>query len=179
VKPEEPKKVKLICGILYTDRQSLDKAIALLKKQFGPIDYQSEEFPFDMTDYYVAEMGSPIIRLFFSFEYLVHPGNLAQIKQTTNLIEHRTAVRNRRRVNIDSGYMDYDKVVLASAKYNGQKIYLDQGIWADLTLHFTRGHFEPYPWSFPDFKLGIYDTVFLDIRKIYKQQMIEVRHTTS
>jgi hypothetical protein len=171
VKPEEPGQVKLICGILYSEEQSLEKAFNLMKEQFGPIDYRSENFAFDLTDYYAAEMGSPITRFFISFEHLVHPGKLAQIKQNTNLIEHRTAVGNQRKVNIDSGYMDYDKVVLASAKYNGQKIYLDQGIWADLTLHYTRGYFEPYPWSFPDFKQGIYNSIFLEIRKIYKVQM--------
>jgi hypothetical protein len=77
-------------------------------------------------------------------------------------------------VNLDAGYMDYDKVVLVSAKYNGQKIYLDQGIWADLTLHYEKGQFNPYPWSFPDFKMGIYNDVFMEIRKKFKLQRKEL-----
>lgn len=137
---------------------------------YGSIDSQSTEFPFDQTDYYLQEMGGPIVRFFISFEKLIHPKSLAQIKIKTNAIEEKIAVKGNRCVNLDPGYMDYDKVVLASAKYNGQKIYLDHGIWADLTLHFKRGHFEPYPWSFPDFKRGLYNNAFLKIRQIYKAQ---------
>ena len=62
-------------------------------------------------------------------------------------------------------------MVLASAKYNGQKIHLGRGIYADLTLHYEKGHFQPYPWTFPDFKSGRYEKVFLRMRELYKIQM--------
>ncbi|MBN2201839.1 DUF4416 family protein [bacterium] len=84
--------------------------------------------------------------------------------------ENLPEVPLRRQVNFDPGYMDYDKFVLASAKYNGQKIYLDCGIWADLTLHYEKGRFDPYPWSFPDFKSGLYQEVFQEIRARFKAQ---------
>jgi len=64
--------------------------------------------------------------------------------------------------------MDVCKVILASAKYNGQKIYLTDGIYADPTLHYEKGHFHPYPWSFPDFKTGQYERTFTRIRELYK-----------
>ena len=166
----EPDPVKLVAGILYSDPERLDRCRDLLRIRFGPMDFQSKVFPFDVTDYYVPEMGSPIFRLFVSFERLVHARDLAKIKIETNGIESELSKDGRRRVNIDPGIMDCDKVVLASAKYNGQKIYLDLGIWADLTLHYTKGRFEPYPWSFPDFQKGLYETVFLDIRQLFKKQ---------
>ncbi|MBN1781281.1 DUF4416 family protein [bacterium] len=171
MKPAEPGQVKLFCGILYSDRQKLEEAIGLLENSYGDADFRSEEFPFEKTDYYVPEMGTPIIRLFVSFTQLIHPKRIAEIKIETNDIESRTMAGGGRRVNLDPGYIDYDKVVLASAKYNGQKIYLDHGIWADLTLHYEKGRFDPYPWSFPDFKSGLYGDVFLQIRQRYKEQM--------
>jgi hypothetical protein len=64
--------------------------------------------------------------------------------------------------------MDLNKVVLASAKYNGQKIYLDHGIYADPTLWYEKGSFHPYPYSFPDFKTGEYIETFIQIRALYK-----------
>jgi hypothetical protein len=152
------------------------------------VDYRSPAFPFSQTDYYVPEMGAPIFRIFVSHERLVHPGELASIKIETNEIEEILAMRPaqsqrpfapagaaapeviRRRVNLDPGILDYDKFVLASAKYNGQKVYLDLGIWADLTLHYEKGKFDPYPWSFPDFKSRVYDAAFLEIRRLYKDQ---------
>ena len=170
MKPQQPDPVKLFIGILYSDEELLNKGFGLMEKQYGPIDYRSELFEFTVTDYYAPEMGSPIFRLFVSFNRLIHPKDMARIKKETNEIEEQLSVGGKRKVNLDSGYMDYDKVVLASAKYNGQKIYLDHGIWADLTLHYEKGRYDPYPWSFPDFKKGIYNDVFLEIRERYKVQ---------
>ena len=170
MKPADPEPVKLFFGILYSDRSRLDSAVALLEERYGPEDYRSPEFRFLETDYYEAEMGKPIFRVFISFDRLISPGDLATIKTETNQIEDHVSDRGSRKVNLDPGYMDYDKVVLASAKYNGQKIYLDLGIWADLTLHYEKGGYHPYPWSFPDFKKGIYDRVFLDMRALFKKQ---------
>jgi hypothetical protein len=183
LKPEEPGPVKLIVGVLYSDESLLEKGLTLLSEAYGPRDFRSPVFPFDRTDYYVPEMGSPIFRLFTSHERLIHPRDLARIKIETNAMEEKLAVHSPsgrfpnlpegvpcRKVNFDPGYMDYDKFVLASAKYNGQKIYLDFGIWADLTLHYEKGRFDPYPWSFPDFKAATYDAVFLEMRRRFKEQ---------
>ena len=53
----------------------------------------------------------------------------------------------------------------------GQKIYLDQGIYADLTLTFERGEFHVVENTFPDFKSGNYNHVFIKFRKTYKSQL--------
>lgn len=166
-------KVKLLAGILYKKKFLLNKCFELLVNELGDIDYKSESFLFDITDYYACEMGSPLYRIFISFEKLITPDLLADVKIQTNNIESQLSQAGNRTVNIDSGYLDYDKIVLASAKYNGNKIYLKKGIWADLTLHYQKGIFSPYPWSFPDFKEGEYNDVFLKIREIYKKQIKE------
>jgi hypothetical protein len=115
-------------------------------------------------------MGWPIFRKFVSFTNLINPKEIARIKIETNEIEERLAVEGKRKVNLDPGYMDYNKVILASAKYNSQKIYLDLGIYADPTLWYEQGKFHPYPYSFPDFKTDLYNPVFLHIRALYKGQ---------
>ena len=170
MKPSEPPSVKLIVGILYSDNILVEHAKKILEEKYSKIDFQSQIFEFTVTDYYCSEMGSPIYRIFISFEPLIHPKEIACIKIGTNAIEEQLAVAGKRKVNLDPGYMDFDKLVLASAKYNGQKIYLDFGVWADLTLHYEKGSFYPYPWSFPDFKTGIYNRTFLRIRELYKVQ---------
>ena len=60
---------------------------------------------------------------------------------------------------------------LASAKYNGQKIYLGQGIYADLTLTFSGGQFHPLENTFPDFISGAYNEIILKFRNSYKSQL--------
>ncbi len=170
MKPSEPEPVKFFTGILYSDPAILVKVKSALEEKYGPIDFESEAFPFDVTDYYRDELGYPIFRKFVSFRDWIHPKDLARLKCETNALEEVFAEGGRRRMNLDPGYMDVGKVVLASAKYNSQKIYLDRGIYADLTLRYEKGHFFPYPWSFPDFKTGRYERAFLLIRERYKVQ---------
>lgn len=137
---------------------------------FSPIDSVSEDFTFIDTTYYDAEVGTPIYRRFYSFEKLVSPDFLASAKLTTNLIEGRFTIGKNRKVNLDVGYMDYDKIVLASAKYGIHKISIGSGIYADMTLHYEKGKFSPYPWAFLDFQSQYYRSFFLHLRGIYKKQ---------
>ncbi|MBN2357300.1 DUF4416 family protein [candidate division KSB1 bacterium] len=171
MKPQPPQPVKFFCGVLYSDENLTGEACDRLQEKYGAIDYQSPSFPFDVTDYYVAEMGAPILRCFWSFRKLTSPKILAESKVFCSRIEDHLSVDGRRRINLDPGYMDYDKVVLASAKYNAQKIYLDLGIYADLTLRYEKGVYKPSEYAFPDFKSGLYNDVFLHIRAKYKGQL--------
>lgn len=170
MKPTEPDPVKLFVGILYSDETMLQQAVERLTAEFGRIDYKSPEFDFDVSDYYREEMGWPLFRKFVSHFELIDPKAIAGIKIRCNQIEGELAVDGHRTVNLDPGYMDYNKVILASAKYNSQKIYLDLGIYADPTLWYENGGFEPYPYSFPDFKSKQYQQAFLHIRALYKGQ---------
>ena len=162
--------VKLIVAALFVAQEKLTEAITLLEKQFGVVDYASESFDFIAAQYYAAEMGSPIRRKIFSFARLVDAAELAAIKLATNDIEEKLAGEGKRTVNLDSGYLDFDKLVLASMKKNAQKIYLGSGVWADMNLLYAKGKFTTFPWTFPDFAGGIYDKTLLRIREIYKSQ---------
>ena len=171
MKPITPRLTKFFCAALFTDEHKLVQAKDKLIKKFGKIDFESEHFTFDVSEYYKPEMGWPIHRLFWSFEKLINPKEIAKIKIECNEVEDQLAIKKNRKVNLDPGYMDYDKIVLASAKYNWQKIYLDYGIFADLTLRYEKGKYIPFPWSFPDFKEGHYNKMLLRIREIYKLQL--------
>ncbi|RMF56974.1 MAG: DUF4416 family protein [Calditrichaeota bacterium] len=170
MKPAQPDPVKLFVGVLYREESMLNQATQSLEQRFGSIDYKSPVFEFTASDYYADEMGRPLFRRFASFTELISPAALPRIKLATNEIEDDLRLEGKRRVNLDPGYLDYHKVVLASAKFNGHKIYLDLGIYADPTLWFEKGRFSPYPYAFPDFKTGQYDAAFLHMRARYKGQ---------
>lgn len=166
-----PEPVKLVVGTLYSSPEPLKESVRILQQCYGPTDMESVPFNFTVSDYYFPEMGSPLFRKFYSFAALIQPDRLAAIKTACNEIEDSLRTGGKRNVNLDPGYLDYDKLVLASAKYNGSKVYLAHGIWADLTLHYEKGNFRPYPWSFPDFKNDNYYQTLLSMRSIYKKQL--------
>jgi len=171
MQPSDPIPVKLFCGALFSDEGCLQRAMNGCEMHFGPVDLDSVAVPFDVTTYYEAEMGAPLRRRFFAFQPLASPDRLAAAKLLTNAIEQNLATGGRRCVNLDIGYLDYDKVVLASAKYGIHKIFIGQGIYADLALHYEKGHYQPYPWAFMDFKRPTYHRFFLQLRGIYKKQL--------
>lgn len=95
---------------------------------------------------------------------------------TTNL-EQRLANKSNRQVNIDIGYLDDNKVVLASCKRAGQKIYLADGIWADFIARYKYGRYHTFEWSFPDFKDGRYNDDLVKMRAIYLTQLRQWRQS--
>ena len=100
------------------------------------------------------------------------PTFLVEMKIRCNQMEQQLSIDGKRTVNLDAGYLDHNKVVLASAKEAGQKIYLDRGIYADLAGRYKSGKYQPFEWSFPDFRDGRYDQELLAIRK---KCMVQVR----
>lgn len=166
---DAPTPVKLLVGLLLTGAVPLDDVQQRLEERLGPVDFSSGSFPFDVTDYYEAEMGPDLSRVFFSFANLIDPADIVPIKLFTTTVENSFLEQGNRRVNIDPGYLDYHKLVLASYKYGGFKIYLAEGVYADMTLYYSKGTFHNFSWGFPDFKDGRYNAVLLDMRRRYKE----------
>ena len=171
MKPGDAPLVKYFIAVLFSDDVALERALAGCEAAFGDIDYQSEPFPFNITRYYDKEMGPKLSRQFVSFVDLASAGNLGIYKAATNSVEEKLARNGNRTVNLDIGYLDFDKVVLASAKPNWQKIFISDGFYADLTLYFRKGKWHPFEWSFPDFKQPTYYSVFHELRNRYKNQI--------
>jgi len=166
-----PTPVKLFVVTLHKDVVTLDAVARRMIQEWGPSDFVSEDFEFTATDYYAPEMGAPLFRRFFSFEKLIDPEMLVEAKLLTNQIEGDFAVNGKRQINLDAAYLDYYKVVLASLKFGGQKLYMRQGVYGDMTLIMNKGKWENFAWGFPDFKSGTYDVVLNRIRDLYKEQI--------
>ena len=166
---QPPDPVKAFVAAIGKDGQLLEDARRRLESRWGAVDLCSEHFPFGHTTYYADEMGSGLNRWFFSFESLIDPAQLVELKADAVAVEQALCREDRREVNLDPGYLDYTKVVLASYKYGGQKVYLREGVYADIVLLYARGRFEPFAWTFPDFQSGAYDGVLSEIRGLYRR----------
>ncbi|MFP4481282.1 MAG: DUF4416 family protein [Thermovirgaceae bacterium] len=150
--------VKLITGILYPDKEHLEWVAERLEELFGPVERTLSGFPFDHTDYYRA-IAPRLFKGFFSFRGLRRAGELADWKKDSCELEKRSG--STRKVNIDPGYLDGARLVLASTKDHAHRIYLREGIFAEVTLRYAKKAWRPYDHTFPDFASGTYDA-FLD-----------------
>ena len=167
-------RVKLVLGTIFASEGVLIKTKAGLKEKFGPLDFNSPIMSFDYTEYYEQEMGPKLFRQFFSFQRLIDPGQLAAIKLYTNRLEKdlsRVKDRPSRNINLDPGYITAAKLVLATCKDYSHRIYLNRGIYAEVTLDFHDGTFRPSPWAYPDYRTIEYIRSFNAIREIYLKQL--------
>ncbi len=163
--------VKLISGFIFKEDVILKMAESNLKKLYGKIDYSSPILDFNYTDYYVKEFGINLRRKFISFEKLISPERLSKIKIITNKIEDKLSKDNSRRVNIDPGYLDLAKLVLATTKDYNHRIYLARGIYAEVTLCYQGNTFRPWNWTYRDYQSREYIAIFNQIRAIYLKQI--------
>jgi hypothetical protein len=167
----EPLPVKLIASLLTGKQALLEQARATLTPYWGPIDFQSELLPFEHTTYYAAEFGAGLVRQIVTFERLAAPADLPAVKHAANALELALAEGERRQVNIDPGYVSLGKLVLASTKDHAHRLYLGQGIFAEVTLSYQRGRFRPWPWTYPDYGSEAYCALFDGIRERYRAQL--------
>lgn len=150
--PLEPDSCMLFLSALCAAWPDVKPALQSdLVEMFGPIAHESEELPFDHTKYYDRELGTPITRIVMGFETLVRPETLSEVKLATNALEERYATGGDRRVNLDPGLLSQERLVLATGKNFTHRIYLNHGIWADLTLIYQQGGWRSLPWTFQDY----------------------------
>ncbi len=162
--------VRLIIGMIFADSDLCIEAEKALKRKFGEIDFESKIMNFNHTDYYEKEMGRDLRRKFISFKKLIKPDKLANIKRFTNSLESRFSVNGGRRVNLDPGYLDANKLILATTKDWGHRIYLRYGIYAEVTLHFQNNTFQSWEWTYPDYRIKEYTDIFNQLRKQYLEK---------
>jgi len=170
--------VKLFIGVLVSNSKFIPEVEGRLTAVYGAIDYRSDLIPFDFTDYYEAEMGDLIDRVFFSFERLIEADQLPEIKRQTNQLEDelapllRTPNTNvKRPVNLDPGYLEQAKVILASTKNFYHRMYLGGGIFGEVTMHFKNNTYQFFPWTYPDYQSKDYQDFFLRMRQILRSQL--------
>ncbi len=172
--PLPPAPVKFFVGVLAADRAAVQTASARLEAAWGPADCRSGVQPWAHTDYYAPETGPAILRCFLGFAALADPGTLAARKRETNQLEmdlaHELASAWPRPVNLDPGYVAPDKVVLASCKNYAHRIYLANGVYAEVTLLFRKGDWETLPWTYPDYASGAYEGFFRELRDRLMQE---------
>jgi len=183
---QPPKPVKLIVAMLGQREADFDLAQNQMQKLWGAIDLQSDLLSFEHSSYYEKEMGSRLLRKLVSFTELIDPGSLAAIKHQSNQLEIQFANTARdqssdpdselspvltRNVNLDPGYVEPGKLVLATTKNYSHRLYIGQSMYAEATLHYYKGQWQPWPYTYPDYAGGDYFPFLNQVRQRLLEQL--------
>ena len=158
-------KSKLIIGVMWNDEEVLNEAIEELKKEFGAVEKESFTYDFSLiTDYYEEEMGKNLNKKWLVFKELVEMDDLAAIKLKTGDIEKGFSTNNKRKINIDPGYITHEQFILASLKGSAHKIHLHSGVWAHLIYVLTKTKCIEFGRTFPDLRKEEMQKFLLEVR---------------
>jgi len=168
-----PQPVRTVVSAIFADRDTLSVALDRIAAELGPLRELGEEMSFDFTTYYDKEMGAGLRRRLLVVDGLSPPDGLPALKRMTNELEQQTAVDGRRRVNLDPGALSSGRFALASTKDAPHRIYLGEGIFAELTLVYQSGGFQALPWTYPDYAASGVRALLEDERRTYLSELKE------
>jgi hypothetical protein len=173
--PHRP--VLLVLAAFSRYPEAIEWAKTNAASAWGPLAMQSDLFDHGETNYYDATMGPDLKKTFFALETLVDPAGLPAWKVTTNQweLDYQQLGRHAesRPLNLDPGYLTEAKLILASTKDRDHRIYLDRGIYAENTLFFYRGAWQPRPWTYPDYQRADYHRFFTRCREHLRRKYAE------
>ena len=147
--------------------------------QWGKLVLASDIFDFTETNFYTQSMGTELKKQFLAFETLIEPGEIAPTKLLSNEWEKQYAAENQhaevRPLNIDPGYISEAKLVLVTTKDRDHRIYLQQGIFAEVTLFFRSGDWNGSRWTYPDYQRKDFQSFFTKCRDYLRDQIRQMK----
>jgi hypothetical protein len=172
--PRVPDPVLLVVAAFSRHPSALIWARENLELAYGPVVLTSPFFDFHQTRYYEPEMGFDLKKQFLAFTRLVPADILPEVKRHTNELEASLALSHSyaeaRPLNLDPGILSLGKFVLATTKDQAHRLYLRDGIYAEVTLRFQDGAFEPWPWTYADYRQESVRAFLKEARDWYRMQ---------
>jgi hypothetical protein len=169
VKPSFPEEALLFVGALFRQEDYLSLVREKVAEMLGATLFESPPVPWDYSSYYEEEMGRPLKKVFIFFGERIDPMSLAGIKVATNGIEKELSREGKRNINLDPGYLTPAKIVLASTKNYSHRIYIGQGIFAEVTLVYRDGGYRPHLFTYRDYASGAYAEIFGRAREVLQK----------
>jgi hypothetical protein len=173
---KQPESVLLVTAVFSRHEEAFSWARESMQTAYGEIALESETFDFqEYTHYYDPTMGPGLKKRLWAFSRPIDPAALAEIKRFSNEREESFAREHgfaeRRPLNLDPGYVTLGKLVLASTKDHSHRIYLRDGIFAEVTLRWTKKQWRAFSWTFPDYAAGIYFPFLRQCRELLHRKL--------
>jgi hypothetical protein len=173
--PRRPDAVLLVVAAFSRHAEALAWGRCRLEDAFGPVGLAGPVYPFHQTAYYEATMGANLHKQLLAFRDLVAADALADLKLRTNALEREladsAAYPEPRPLNLDPGVLTLGKFLLATVKDQAQRVYLRDGIFAEVTLRYCDGAFEPWPWTYADYREPAVRAFLEEARRFYRDRL--------
>lgn len=159
-------------SVLFHEQLGVSSDItAILKKSypeltFEPLIFFPKNNP--LLTYYAKQMGDDVTKLKRFFCYATNPlprDLLATFKQRGIELE-REYFTPFRTLNIDPGYVAQEQMLLSSHKPFTHRIYLQNGIYAELEYLYRDHKWHELPWTYPDYNDEEKKRYFMAIRRL-------------
>lgn len=171
--------VMLIVAVTSRYDDALEWTNRQTTSQWGKLLAASPVFDFTETGFYTESMGTELKKQFLAFDGLIDPGEIAPTKHLSNDWEKSYAAENDhpeiRPLNIDPGYISEAKLVLVTTKDRDHRIYLQQGIFAEVTLYFRSKHWMSSRWTYPDYQRTDFQEFFTECRTVLRERIRAAR----
>jgi hypothetical protein len=165
----------LVVAAFSRHAQALSWGREQLEATYGPVALAGEPFLFHHTGYYEASMGPGLHKQLLAFERLIAPDRLPDVKRHAIALEAELAASGQyaeeRPLNLDPGYLVLGKFLLATTKDQAHRVYLRDGIFAEVTLRYHAGAWQPWPWTYADYREPCVHEFLLRARDFYRQRL--------
>jgi len=160
----------LILAAYSRYREALIWSVNRFSDLYGSAVLVSSYLPFNETTYYTASMGDDLLIQLSAFK-LINPYELVDIKLLTNNLEneykHDNSYPETRPINLDPGYLNDHKFVLATTKDADHRLFLANNIYAESTLRYASGAWQTWPWTYANYARADHKEFLLLCRKKY------------
>lgn len=167
------------CAVITHHEAAREWAISRLADQWGKATNCSSEIPFEAGGYYTPSMGSGLKKSLIAVAGFADPGRLADWKKETNQweLEYTSACQHEeeRPLNLDPGYMTQAKLVLATTKDRDHRLYLRDGMFAEVTLTYVGKLWQHHRWTYPSYRTAEVAEFANQCRADLRQHLKETR----
>lgn len=144
------------CAVITRHEWARRWGIERIAEVWGAAHVTSAEIPFEAGGYYTSTMGPELQKTLVAFGDFADPADLADWKHQTNAWEAECAAQAKsdepRPLNLDAGYVTQAKLVLATTKDRDHRIYLRDGMFAEVTLTYVGKRWHHHRWSYPSYR---------------------------
>jgi hypothetical protein len=166
-----PSAALLFFNIFSKKKDLIIQILNEIEHHYGEFCWLTPFFSFTSTHYYEKEFGDNLIRIIVALYNLIAQDSLLETKKFAYQLEDKFSEKGNRLVNIDSGMITAERLVLATGKNFTHRIYLGEGIYADLTLIFQKKSFRSLAWTFPDYASKEFISLFNNARNTYLRRI--------